>query len=203
MRSIEFGGSTMQGEATFLANASSEAPAAYARVGVGRRLLNHAVLLSTVAIGSLLLCGVGIWRFGSLAHARAYLQGYSVIPESSVIDLGHVESGTRVTGEIRLMNLSGQAVRIVGAESSCGCVAYEDLPIELPPRGSAIMRPWFDAPKISEADANHFLSQVEHPIRLLLDVQSPPIIVRLDAKVVPLPGPTLDSASMLHRRNGE
>jgi hypothetical protein len=216
MRSIEFGGSTMQGEVDNISRRAiapgfdatrdpqepdashpegtrrlmADVPTGAATAAVSnwrRRLLDWSVLLATVTIGGLILCAIGIWRFGSLSHALKYAQGYSVIPESSVITLGNVESGSRVTGRIRLLNLTGSPVRVTGAESSCGCIAYEDLPIDVPPHGSTVMSAWFKAPKITSNDAYHFTSDVSHAIRLILDVESPSVEVRINAKAIPTP----------------
>jgi hypothetical protein len=152
-----------------------------------RRVLSFYVLLATVLAGAFLLSILAIWQFGSITNGIAYLQGYSVVPEHSQISVGQVTSGERVNATLQLTNLSSQPVTVVGAQSNCGCIAYDDLPIELPPRSSVGIHSWFEAPRLDSPTELPRESSVRHLIRLFVNVESPPIVVTLLANIVPGP----------------
>jgi len=44
--------------------------------------------------------------------------------------------GETVTGTYVLKNMSNEPVTVLGAQTSCGCMVPEGLPLELPPGGS-------------------------------------------------------------------
>lgn len=134
-------------------------------------------------------------------------QGLLSRPRIGVVLLGDVAGGERVTAEFQLRNLSGHTVHVIGAQSDCGCVAWQSLPIEVPPHATATMSAYFTPPVIStaeDADVKEELAflndtdvgTVRHPIRLFLDVDSPLVVVTLEGKVISAPTPDLSEPEL-------
>jgi hypothetical protein len=89
------------------------------------------VVLVTAMMGSL------SYRFGSFAAARAYLRGEPFILLPETLKLGPGSRGETRDVSLKVVNLSGQPLQIIGVRSSCGCVVVrDDLPAEIPGHGS-------------------------------------------------------------------
>lgn len=101
------------------------------RVVVERIRVHRWFCTPAVIAGALLtiLAGVSYLRFGSVSAGLSYLAGERLIVDSRNKDFGQVGEGRDQTVRFRLTNLTGKAVRIIGAESSCTCVIAEDLPV--------------------------------------------------------------------------
>jgi hypothetical protein len=68
------------------------------------------------------------WFFGSTHAGLAYLGGASLVASPSSVDLGHVAAGERREFEVTLQNLDSCSIKIIGARSSCTCIATHGLP---------------------------------------------------------------------------
>lgn len=141
-------------------------------------LTSVAVLAGTVCGGAVLVALGGLFSFGSFSDAVAYFQGYRVVPVERVVSLSRAVVGQRATFAFRLRNLSGQPVRVVGADASCGCVAVDDLPLTIDPGTDVEMRAWFVP---AERDLGN---TIEHTIGLFLDIDGPPVGVICRAAVM-------------------
>jgi len=75
--------------------------------------------------------GYGHARFGSAAAALAYVNGDRLLVDLSAKSLGDAPAGGRRTVRYALTNLSGRAVKILGARTSCSCAVVGGLPGEL------------------------------------------------------------------------
>jgi hypothetical protein len=87
------------------------------------------VALTSVFLG--LFAGLGWYRFGSLAHAKAYLRGERLLVADRARSLGDVPAGTTLTLQYAVTNLTGHPVRLLGAQPSCSCTMTGDLPMTL------------------------------------------------------------------------
>lgn len=90
--------------------------------------------------GVILLACVWAWidrSFGSMAGFAAAAQGQRLYITPAQIDLGRVPAGKEKAAVVRAHNLTGHAIRIVGAQPSCSCVSVLNLPISLAPHAAA------------------------------------------------------------------
>lgn len=71
-------------------------------------------------------------RFGSLPLAAAWLRGEPLVLQPATFDAGVLAAGETAKLQLRVVNFTGQSVRIVGGTSSCTCVATEGLPLDCP-----------------------------------------------------------------------
>lgn len=72
-----------------------------------------------------------IFRFGSITRLSAFLSGERVMIEQPQIDLGLVGPLANVTGKIKIANLDGRPVKILGVKSACSCINFADLPLTI------------------------------------------------------------------------
>jgi hypothetical protein len=89
-------------------------------------------LLSSVRIALPILVLVGTFVFGSLDAAIGYATGARLLATNSAQYAGSLPDGETSTVAFELTNYSRQPIRILGAKSTCRCVALDDLPITLP-----------------------------------------------------------------------
>jgi hypothetical protein len=75
---------------------------------------------------------VGTFVFGSLDAAIGYATGARLLATNSAQYAGSLPDGETSTVAFELTNYSRQPIRILGAKSTCRCVALDDLPITLP-----------------------------------------------------------------------
>jgi hypothetical protein len=130
-----------------------------------------------VASGTAIFILCGLFRFGSISLALAYINGYSIVAEHSTVSVGEVPAGTEAVARFRLRNLASTPVRVVGAKSLCACIAVDDLPMTVEPGAVAEMTIRF---KAHEREAGQF---VKHSALLYLDVSSPRLVLTATAKV--------------------
>ncbi|HUY31752.1 MAG TPA: DUF1573 domain-containing protein [Pirellulales bacterium] len=78
-----------------------------------------------------LSAGYGRYRFGSLGATAAYLAGHRVFVPDRVRALTNLTPGSEVLLTYTLTNLAGRPVTVLGAQTSCGCVAIDHLPTTL------------------------------------------------------------------------
>lgn len=72
-----------------------------------------------------------ILLFGSISAAMTFFSGQRLVVDSSSKFGGSVAHGDSVDVIFELRNLSRQSVRVIGAKSSCNCLAVLDLPIAI------------------------------------------------------------------------
>lgn len=71
--------------------------------------------------------------FGSIRALGMYIQGASVIPEASSIELGERSAGTEIEATIWLRRLSLSKCRLIGLEATCTCISSDgQFPQSLP-----------------------------------------------------------------------
>jgi hypothetical protein len=136
------------------------------------------ILAGTFVFGALGMLAIGVWQFGSIAHAIGAIQGYSVLPIRAMIPAGEIEAGRKVSVAFELRNLTGFPVSVVGAQADCGCIAHDDLPLAIEPKSLSVLHVSF-TPGIS--DVGHVVS---HAVTLHLSVDGPPVVLRLEGTVV-------------------
>jgi hypothetical protein len=91
-------------------------------------------LLAVVVLTSLFLglfAGLGRYRFGSFARARAYVRGDRLFVDDRDRSIGDIRAGTKLTLQYAVTNLTGHPVRLLGARPSCSCTVVDDLPATL------------------------------------------------------------------------
>jgi len=76
---------------------------------------------------------------GGVVPTWGVLLGDVVSIDPPVTDLGGASAGTKTTFPVTLHNRLARSVRVVGATVDCSCAAASDLPLDLPPHGSAFV----------------------------------------------------------------
>ena len=84
--------------------------------------------------------GMAYWRYGSVTAAVADLRGESLAVVPTDLELGPADHGTVVETSVRVHNLTGEPAHLAYAKGSCACAVFPDLPLAVPPRGSADVR---------------------------------------------------------------
>ena len=105
-------------------------------------------------IGLLSVVALGLYFFGSIGPAVAYLRGDRLIADVYDRSVGIVREGEKHAVVFELTNMSSQPVKILGAKSTCTCLAVDQLPVALPPHGvfrlRIGLRPRFRSGQIAE-----------------------------------------------------
>lgn len=128
-------------------------------------------------LAALLLAIACVTRFGSLAAARAYLRGHVVIAESPVKDVGELSAGDRKPVAFLLKNLTSQPVTVTGAQTSCGCLVTNDLPLTFAPLQEHELTLYITAKTPNST------GPFSHTVQLFLDVPSPTLVLRVEGLV--------------------
>lgn len=129
--------------------------------------------------GILLAWGWSVLEFGTVSFGLAYLNGYSVCPESAEASAGKVGAGNVAVVVFRLKNLVNSPVTVVGAKADCGCLATDNLPLTISPKGISEITLRFAARR------NETGTHIRHGALLFLDVDQPPIYLTATAEVIP------------------
>jgi hypothetical protein len=95
-------------------------------------------ILSGVVLASVF--GLATHMFGSVPSAVAFLRGNRIIPDSYIRDFGTLRQGQRVSVTFSLTNYTKQPITLLGAKSSCSCLAASDLPVVVPPGAKTDVR---------------------------------------------------------------
>lgn len=80
---------------------------------------------------SVVLAGLATWgarQFGSVGGALAFLNGDRLIPDAYAKSFGIGEVGSSPRVVFNLANKSARPIKVVGARSSCTCMALDGLP---------------------------------------------------------------------------
>lgn len=105
---------------------------------VSNSFLGDVLSLTRYALPALVL--LGVIRFGSLDAAMSYVSGARLLPTSSTRYAGHLQDGQIALISFDLTNYSDQSVQVLGAKSTCNCMALKDLPLEFAPGASGTVR---------------------------------------------------------------
>lgn len=76
------------------------------------------------------------YQFGGVAYAIQYLQGYNYAVLPRTIDVGIGARGETRSAVLTVRNLSFAPMRVIGAITTCNCVAVTGLPLYIQPRQS-------------------------------------------------------------------
>lgn len=97
-------------------------------VGWWLRSLSLAVVLVTALLGGL------VYRFGSIASARAYLRGEVIQIGLIPAEQGSTTSGSVIEKKVTVVftNNARVPITIIGAVSQCHCLGVGGLPLTIP-----------------------------------------------------------------------
>jgi hypothetical protein len=92
-------------------------------------LLQAALRSSLVILVVALVVLSGFYlRWGSIGDGMAWLGGTQLIVGPQEIDLGDVQCGATQELSVRVRNLGGGPVDLIGASTSCGCLTPSGVP---------------------------------------------------------------------------
>lgn len=133
------------------------------------------VIFATVVFVALV--GWATAQFGSLAAARAFLRGESLVVEPMIISLGTVKAGKPAIATFHVRNLTARDVRIVGSRGTCECVALTKMPVVVPARGT------LDLEVRATPDETAAVKGFRERIELFVDAPCDPVILTINAAV--------------------
>jgi hypothetical protein len=93
----------------------------------------HSIAPGVIGVACV-VAGFVVWslaKFGSVEDGWYYLQGKQIFASPRIVHIGTVPTGSARTVSVRLINLSTSSYDIIGAMTSCTCVATEGLPAAL------------------------------------------------------------------------
>lgn len=151
---------------------TSEEPSESCSTKGGRRSGPLLFAVQVAAMALLLgaaLVGFARWRTGSMGLVWPYLAGQRLFVEPTHLDLGDVGKGKALQGELRVLNLGSKPLRLVGSQSSCGCIAMGEFPVEIPGRAERSLRLKISTPREP--------SMFEHTVKLFTSEQGYSIVL--------------------------
>ncbi len=83
-----------------------------------------------------MLVGFFSWsaiNFDSTRDAILYLKGMKIVAEPTVFHVAAGRAGEVRNASFQVRNLTSKPITVLGARTSCSCVATESLPILIPP----------------------------------------------------------------------
>jgi Protein of unknown function (DUF1573) len=92
--------------------------------------------LVLASVGLLCLLAIAVRSFGGLVPALSYLRGDRLILDAHSKSFGTIDGGQRQTVTFKLTNMTDRPIRLLGAMSSCTCVAADQLPTTAIARGA-------------------------------------------------------------------
>jgi hypothetical protein len=137
----------------------------------GNFVRNTIVHVAPIAFVLVAVVFISWWQFGGISPAIAWVRGeivYAMPHEEQPLQVGMPS-----TVSVSIRNLRNYPIKVIGAETDCGCVVTGGLPLEVA-ASSADQFTVKITPKAT--DAGRVLSR---EVALLLDVESKPIIVRV------------------------
>jgi hypothetical protein len=81
----------------------------------------------------------GFWSYGcygNILDGFRRISGVAVVAEQPVLDMDEVAVGTESVGVVRVKNLTGSLLRVIGARVDCSCLETGRFPVEIAPYGS-------------------------------------------------------------------
>jgi hypothetical protein len=128
----------------------------------------------------LIVAGVLSWcalNFSSPGDAVLYLKGARLIIEPATVSLGQGRAGEELAGTFTARNLSSKPIMIMGASTTCDCVATEGLPVSIRARGSRVLRPRLH---LEGKPPQHIVQEITY---LTSSPREPAIRVRIKAEI--------------------
>lgn len=92
-------------------------------------------LLGTTVAVVLAITSLAVWswvRLGSVPAGLDYLAGERLVLDATEQSFGELAADGKRIVAFRLTNLTGRDLTILGARSSCTCIAPENLPMVIP-----------------------------------------------------------------------
>ena len=83
--------------------------------------------------GHRIVAGIGPNRLCALAGQRLLI-------EPTHLDVGAVEKASVLERELRVLNLGWKPFRLLGSQSSCGCISLDEFPIVVPAREGCTLK---------------------------------------------------------------
>jgi Protein of unknown function (DUF1573) len=140
------------------------------------------LIITSIGLGS--IAAVAIYVFGSIGSALAYFRGDRLIADAYTRSVGTVSAGEQHAVFFKIRNMSNQAVKIVGADSSCTCVVADQLPVNVPPHGVFRLRIGVH-PKKSQP------GQIAEHVSLITDLESQQRLnLKISGRTVARSGPS-------------
>ncbi len=90
------------------------------------------VPLPGIVAGGVIFAGIVVWAYvstGSMRLVGPFLNGQRLLIERPVLSLGSRKAGETVDCELALLNCTGKTVRILGAQTDCGCMTIDKFPM--------------------------------------------------------------------------
>lgn len=111
------------------------------------------------------------WRFGSITHAVAWINGQKIQVDNPVRDLGTVDRDKEIKVEFGLINLGKEPMKIVGANVSCACI--------LPPHFPIVLEPFATTPITFNLTSPSKAEPIEQTINLYIDGDVPALQLKI------------------------
>ena len=148
------------------------------------------VVAAMIAIG--VVWGSSVLCFGSVSAARAWLNGAAVYAETTVVDVGRVSAGLPQQVDLRIRNLTNHDVTIIGAKTDCRCAVAGGLPLGIAP---------FDVDHFTVTvtpEADNQETVFEKSVMLFVNVETPPVVIRIRGRATRNPAETARGQSEFH-----
>ncbi len=129
-----------------------------------------AFLLLALTFGALYL------KFGDTRVAWAYLRGDALVVFPASVDLGRIPPAERQDFEISVKNIASRPITIIGASSTCTCLATDGLPKTIDAGQSVTLKARVVAPRDKPEFAQVLTYYTDSP-------ESPKLAVRVQAIV--------------------
>jgi hypothetical protein len=136
------------------------------RRGFGTAGLMFSCVFVLLAGTAWVLCDT--WRHpAAVSSARVILQ----IDEPSVTL--EADPGEVLVKTFRITNMTGEPLRVVGTESTCGCVQAVNVPMDLAPHGTAELKYELYTGSLETSET------LDHKVRIFVDHPSPEILLHI------------------------
>ena len=119
--------------------------------------------------------------YGDIRSGWLRLNGYHLMVEQYLLDLGAVPAGESRSGTFRLKNLTGSSLVILGVQSDCSCLTTAELPITIPASGVC------DFDVLFSADNVPLETVVVRQMILHISVDQPIQLLEIKATITPNP----------------
>jgi hypothetical protein len=100
-------------------------------VSIKRRLSPIVPVFVVAGCVVLAVSGYALYRTGATPLIMPFLQGETLLLTPTTIELGVMAPGTILEEKVRVLNLSGKKVQIIGSQESCRCLDIGDVPVAI------------------------------------------------------------------------
>lgn len=77
------------------------------------------------------IVGWAWWTTGSYSLVWPYLQGQRLLFDPLEVVINDASPGSTIERSVRVVNLTGTKVTLLGSRQSCGCITLDEFPIEI------------------------------------------------------------------------